>query len=393
MTAKSNKSEAAPKAPVNSVSPGVIEERRARALTARMERSARTLGESAAQLDENAAQQLRVAQSQAARLQRIESLLVQVDQRLTDHELTLNELGAEITTRRQVAKRFDRLDGQLLAVDDGGSVAGRLRQMEGRLEHTAATLDRHLSAQNDAAVERHSLTREAAAAFAAIAQPVIDERRTLLDRARLLVLWQAARNAADLGAPALEAGAYRGGSAYFLAASLKEHLGREVELHVLDTFAGHIASSIGERDSASHVAGMFGDVEREDVEGFLSVFKKTRVHQGDAVETVEKLKLTSLSLVHLDMDLYAPTLALLRRLGPMVVAGGVIVVDDFGAPKCPGIAAAVGEFLADSREPFQLWNARTDQALIVRRDGAPPSTRTRRKTSQTSTPRKDSAAK
>jgi hypothetical protein len=65
------------------------------------------------------------------------------------------------------------------------------------------------------------------------------------------------------------------------------------------------------------------------------------------------------------MDLYRPTRDALDFCASRMPSGAVVVVDDYGSPKCPGIEQAVEEFLA--AEPgFQRWHPHTEQALLVR---------------------------
>jgi len=47
------------------------------------------------------------------------------------------------------------------------------------------------------------------------------------------------------------------------------------------------------------------------------------------------------SLVHIDTDLYQPTLDALNFFYPLLSIGGVILVDDFGNSSCPGVVSAV----------------------------------------------------
>jgi hypothetical protein len=72
------------------------------------------------------------------------------------------------------------------------------------------------------------------------------------------------------------------------------------------------------------------------------------------------------SLVHLDVDLYKPTLNCLEYFGPRVADEGIIVMDDFEAPTCPGIALAVRQYLA-AHPIFQVWTMRDEQAGLVKR--------------------------
>jgi hypothetical protein len=51
-----------------------------------------------------------------------------------------------------------------------------------------------------------------------------------------------------------------------------------------------------------------------------------------------------ISLLHLDMDLYEPTLYALEQLWDLVVTGGVVVFDEYGLPPWGGEATAVETF-------------------------------------------------
>jgi hypothetical protein len=57
-------------------------------------------------------------------------------------------------------------------------------------------------------------------------------------------------------------------------------------------------------------------------------------------------------LVHIDLDLYQPTLDSLEFFYPRTHTGGVFVFDDYGHLTCPGVRQAVDEFLRDKPEPI-----------------------------------------
>ena len=199
--------------------------------------------------------------------------------------------------------------------------------------------------------------------FAAAAERV--GKRTKLDEDRLWILWQAARNAATLELPILEAGSYRGGSAWFLAHAVRERIGRELPLDAIDTFEGHPEQAITAQDHAYHAAGRFGDASYEKVQRYLSEFELATVHKGEFSAVVPTLPHERYGLAHLDMDLYRPTQEALAFCAARMPAGGVIVVDDYGSPKCPGIRQAVEEFLA-AQPAFQAWHPHTEQIVLVR---------------------------
>jgi O-methyltransferase len=190
-------------------------------------------------------------------------------------------------------------------------------------------------------------------------------RRTKLDQDRLWILWQAVWNAAELELPILEAGSYRGGSAWFLARAARERLGRELPLDAIDTFEGHPGQSISGRDHEYHNAGRFGETSYERVQEYLSEFELASVHKGEFSAVAPSLDREQYGLAHLDMDLYRPTRDALDFCARHLAPGGVIVVDDYGSPKCPGVGQAVDEFV-DAEPDFQRWHPHTEQAVLVR---------------------------
>jgi putative sugar O-methyltransferase len=208
----------------------------------------------------------------------------------------------------------------------------------------------------------HALERDAA--FAALARRVTESGRTMLGYERLHTLWQAVSNVQQMNLPAAEVGCYRGGSTYFLAGAFKLRLGHEAEIHTFDTFEGHPAALITRHDS--HLAGMFGDVSEDDVRQYLSEFTRVCVHKGEFSEMAPGLPERTYALVHVDTDLYLATLGALEYFGPRLAPGGLLVVDDYAAPKCPGVARATTEFLTNSRG-FTAWQLPIEQLLLVRR--------------------------
>jgi len=260
--------------------------------------------------------------------------------------------GEETKTGGGLTRRLPGLRLRHQTLDRLGDVQRELRQVHKRL----------LMLEGRAAITVHSPALQDERFLAAAAAV---RKRTKLDQDRLWILWQAVRNTAALELPILEGGSYRGGSAWFLAYAVRERLGRELPLDAVDTFEGHPSESITAQDHEYHGAGRFGNVSYERVREYLSDFALATVHKGEFSAVAPTLEHERYGLVHLDMDLYLPTREGLAFCASRLSPGGVVVVDDFGSPKSPGIQQAVEEFLA-AEAGFQGWHPHTEQAILVR---------------------------
>lgn len=203
--------------------------------------------------------------------------------------------------------------------------------------------------------------------FFALADAVIGPGRTSLGYDRLYVFWQAVRNLERVDGNAAEIGSYRGGSAFFIASALQAITGAEVRLDVFDTFEGHPQDALSERDTYHRTeTGLFEETSYEDVKSYLARFSQTHVHKGDVLLALRRLPDASYRLVHIDTDLYLPTKACLEYFGARLSSGGIVVVDDYSSPNCPGVREAAVEYL-EGRSDYHVWDQRTKQLVLVKR--------------------------
>ena len=151
-------------------------------------------------------------------------------------------------------------------------------------------------------------------AFFALADEVVNRKRTLLGYDRLWVLWQVIRNVADAPGDVAEIGSYRGGSAHFMAKTFMTFMEREVPIHIFDTFEGHPASAITPNDE-HHTAGQFGGTDFDSVRALLAPFTQITIHKGDVSASLPHLADSTYRLVHIDTDLYQPTVVCLDYFG------------------------------------------------------------------------------
>lgn len=85
-------------------------------------------------------------------------------------------------------------------------------------------------------------------------------------------------------------------------------------------------------------------------------FRNVELVAGDICETVPqycaKHPELKIALLHIDVDVYAPTVAILENMFSRVVRGGLIVMDDYGT--IAGETRAVDEFLARQTVPVRI---------------------------------------
>jgi predicted O-methyltransferase YrrM len=300
------------------------------------------------------------AEDQVRALAEQQSALKTLGERLTRVEGQLSSLSAQLDARVDTVRTSVDAAGvkQRESLDKARRSLKGVRRMEKGIEQDLKKVIGRL-AQVGSAFDMSVDER-----FLAVAQPLVSSRRTMLGYERLFTLWQAAGNVAALNLAAVEVGTFRGGSAALLAQAMRTFAGVDCELHVVDTFEGHLDSTFSEHDPEEQ-RGKFRAVSYESVREYLAAFPRVTVHRGDASSVVPGWPERRYALVHLDVDLYRPTLDCLEYFGPRLVEGGVIVMDDYGAPTCPGVRRAVQEYLA--RAPvFHIWKMAAEQAVLVK---------------------------
>ena len=101
-----------------------------------------------------------------------------------------------------------------------------------------------------------------------------------------------------------------------------------------------------------------GGIEKKQLEDILKTkgFRNIQLIRGDLTETIDEyLNMNSalrIALLHIDVDVYKPTKYVLERLFPRVVAGGLVVLDDYGMVN--GATEAVDEYLEKNNQGVQI---------------------------------------
>jgi O-methyltransferase len=162
-----------------------------------------------------------------------------------------------------------------------------------------------------------------------------------------------------------ELGVYRGQTAKLIHSYVPER-----PLHLYDTFLGFDArdlayeATVNNRDTP---VSTFADTSIEAVLQYIaSTNGRVHLHQGVFPFSVPASEFHSrYCFVHLDADLYAPTLAGLKYFYPRMESGGFILVHDFNA--WPGARKAVRDFCSGTPESPIPMPDKSGSALIQKR--------------------------
>jgi O-methyltransferase len=186
------------------------------------------------------------------------------------------------------------------------------------------------------------------------------ELLTLNERPRLYYLASFGRHAAGLGGAFAECGVFRGGTALLMARVTEQ---ARTPLHLLDSFEG--LPEPNELRDLFYRRGDFRFADKNAVSALLSEYgDRVHIHQGWIPEVFSELADMKWSLVHVDVDLYQPTLDACEYFYERLLTGGVLIFDEYGYPTCRGEREAVDKFFGHRREvPIVLP---TGQAVVLK---------------------------
>jgi O-methyltransferase len=154
-----------------------------------------------------------------------------------------------------------------------------------------------------------------------------NEYQTALSDDRFYMIQQLEANAPD--GPAVEVGVFTGGVTRYLL-----DVGRDV--WAFDTFEGIVGA---DQKVDMHRNGEYnaGDV--------LKYIVGAQVVKGNVQQTMRNSwGDPTIAIAHIDLDVKAPTVIALDWIYQYLHPDGVIIMDDYGSPTCPGVREAVDEF-------------------------------------------------
>jgi O-methyltransferase len=158
----------------------------------------------------------------------------------------------------------------------------------------------------------------------------------------------------------VECGVYNGATAYFMAQATAG-IGVPRALHLFDSFQGLSAPTAVDGDYWQ--AGSLA-ISEEAARAVLSASEGVVFHRGWIPDRFPEVADRQFAFVHLDVDLYQPTLDSLAFFYPRTAPGGVLICDDYGFTTCPGATRAVDAFMQS--RPETVIHLPTGQGVIIR---------------------------
>lgn len=163
---------------------------------------------------------------------------------------------------------------------------------------------------------------------------------------RRFALQQLLRLTSNIPGDTAECGVYKGCGSYIILQANSQSLFDRTH-HIFDSFEG--LSNPSSKDGnywASSDLSMAEGVVKEN----LSDFKNVKFYKGWIPNRFRDVDASTFSFVHVDVDLYEPTLDSIRYFYDRLNAGGIFICDDYGFLTCPGATSAVEEFLLSKPE-------------------------------------------
>lgn len=156
-----------------------------------------------------------------------------------------------------------------------------------------------------------------------------------------------------------ECGVWYGHSAHMISKILKKHNFKK-SFFLFDSFEGGLSDKSSNDENlikkltvkeTIKEKNIFSSTEVE-VKKNLKEFKFIKIFPGWIPNSFPKSQKLRFSFVHIDVDLYEPTLESLKYFWPKLTKNGVIVIDDYSSSQFDGSTKAVDTFLKSIRPGF-----------------------------------------
>jgi hypothetical protein len=169
---------------------------------------------------------------------------------------------------------------------------------------------------------------------------------------RKWMLWQLLRLTPGVEGDTAECGVFTGASSWLICAANR---GRGRTHHLFDSFEG--LSSPGAQDGSYWQAGALAAGEQLVLDNLAPFADSLAFHKGWIPDRFPDVADRTFSFVHVDVDLYQPTLDSIAFFYPRLAPGAILLCDDYACSTCPGATEAIDGFLADKPEKMLALDA------------------------------------
>ena len=136
----------------------------------------------------------------------------------------------------------------------------------------------------------------------------------------------------------VEAGCWKGHSSYLISKLISNH-NKNIKLHIFDSFEGLSKPSMGDEQ-----LNKFKPKEIDNI----------RVQFSSNEDFVKNGVLRNFKFVHVDVDLYEPTLKTLEFFFPRLIDGGIIACDDYNSKAFDGSKKAWDQYFSNKKVKFNF---------------------------------------
>jgi len=177
-------------------------------------------------------------------------------------------------------------------------------------------------------------------------QAILDSgvrQATVVDLGRLYLMYQWVLRTLPLSGDCIEVGSYRGGTAKLVS---ELFLRRKVaaDIHVFDTFEG-MPDNLAPDEIG--LKGTFTETSLAQVQALLGNNRRVKLHPGLFPQSIPAaLHGAQFRFAHIDVDTEQSVRDCLDFIYPRMHPKGVIIIDDYGHPECPGATRATETFFA-----------------------------------------------
>lgn len=156
-----------------------------------------------------------------------------------------------------------------------------------------------------------------------------------------------------------ECGVWRGHSAYLISSIFKKNKFKG-KFYIFDSFEGGLS------DRNKIDKNLIKTMSSKDKEQEKKLFSSTLTHVSNVLKEFNFIKFfpgwipdrfdeianKKFSFVHIDVDLYEPTISSLNFFWPRLIKGGFIIVDDYNSSLFDGATLATNSFLRKNKPTF-----------------------------------------